>query len=130
MSWKNNILFVNFLQLLEIFNEIKTSATMLEHNNLENHESPPNLNTIVNYNGIGNVEAPRGTLVHHYHVNKSKIVDKVKLYIPTEINFPLLNESIKEYAQKLYEKEDIATLNRKVQRMVRAFDPCIACATH
>lgn len=130
MRWKNNILFVNFLQLLEIFNEIKTSAAMLEHNNLENHESLPNLNTIANYNGIGNVEAPRGTLVHHYHVNKSNIVDKVKLYIPTEINFPLLNESIKEYAQKLYEKEDIATLNRKVQRMVRAFDPCIACATH
>ena len=130
MRWKNNILFVNFLQLLEIFNEIKTSADMLEHNDLDNHESLPNLNNIVNYNGIGNVEAPRGTLVHHYHVNKSKIVDKVKLYIPTEINFPLLNDSIKEYAQKLYQKEDIATLNIKVQRMVRAFDPCIACATH
>ncbi len=130
MRWKNNILFVNFLQLLEIFNEIKISADMLEHDSLDNHIPLPKLNTIANYNGIGNVEAPRGTLVHHYHINKSNIVDKVKLYIPTEINFPILNESIKEYAQKLYEKEDITSLNRKVQRMVRAFDPCIACATH
>ena len=130
MRWKNNILFVHFLQLLEIYHEIKNSIDMLEHHNLESQVSLPELNKIMNYNGIGNVEAPRGMLIHHYHLNRSKIVDSVRLYIPTEINFPLLNLSIKNYAQKLYEKEDIATLNRKVQRMLRSFDPCIACATH
>jgi coenzyme F420-reducing hydrogenase alpha subunit len=128
--WKKNILFFNFIQLLEIYNEINNSIDMLENHNLDNQEILPNLNKIVKQNGIGNVEAPRGTLVHHYHLNKSNVVDNVKLYIPTEINFPFLNESIKKYAQKLYEKEDIQSVNKKIQRMVRAFDPCIACATH
>jgi len=130
MRWKKNILFVHFLQLLEIFYEIKSAIDMLEHHNLENQESLPTLNKILKRDGFGSVEAPRGTLVHHYHLNESNIIDSVKLFIPTEINFPLLNESIKNYAQKLYEKEDITSLNRKVQCMVRAFDPCIACATH
>lgn len=130
MRWKKNILFVYFLQLLEINYEIKNSLDMLEHHGLENQKSLPKLNKIVNDNGIGNVEAPRGILLHHYHLNKSNHVDSVKLISPTEINFPLLNESIKKYAQKLYKKEDITNLNRKVQCLVRTFDPCIACATH
>ena len=130
MKWKKNILFVHFLQLLEIYYEIKSTIDMLEHHNLESKEVLPILNKIVNRSGIGSVEAPRGTLVHHYHLNQSNLIDNVKLYIPTEINFPLLNETIKKYAQKLYQKEDIPSLNRKVQVMIRAFDPCIACATH
>ena len=130
MRWKKNILFVHFQQLLEIFYEIKSAIDMLEHHNLQNQELLPTLNTIVKHDGIGSVEAPRGTLVHHYHLNESNIIDNVKLYIPTEINFPLLNQSIKKYAQKLYEKEDLSSLNGKIQCMIRAFDPCIACTTH
>ena len=129
-SWNNNLLFMNFLQLLEVNDEIKKSIEILENHNLDNKESFPSLSSIVNHNGIGIIEAPRGSLIHHYHLNKSNVVDQVKLFIATEINFPLLNASIKNYAQNLYEKEDLESVNRKVQMMIRAFDPCISCATH
>jgi len=129
-SWNNNILFMNFLQLLEIYDEIQNSIEIFENHDLDNKESLPSLSSIINHNGVGIVEAPRGSLIHHYHINKSNVVDQVKLFIATEINFPLLNEYIKNYAQKLYEKEDLESVNRKVQMLIRAFDPCISCATH
>jgi len=129
-NWKNNILFMNFLQLLEIFNEINSVLELLDHNDLNTKEILPSLNNIKNSDGIGIVEAPRGTLIHHYHLNKSNIVDQVKLFIATEINIPLLNQCLKEYAQSLYQKEDIESVSRKIQVLIRAFDPCISCATH
>lgn len=129
-EWKESILFMNFLQLLEISKEIHKSLDILNKHSLENKESLPSLNSIINQEGFGMVEAPRGTLIHHYHLNKSNIVDSVKLFIATEINFPLLNEKIKNYAQELYKKEDLESVNRKVQILIRAFDPCISCATH
>ncbi|MFX1413207.1 MAG: nickel-dependent hydrogenase large subunit [Promethearchaeota archaeon] len=129
-NWKENLLLMNILQLLEISNEIKGSLEILNKHSLEIKEPLPSLNSTLNQEGIGMVEAPRGTLIHHYHLNKSKVIDNVKLFIATEINFPLLNEKIKNYAQELYKKEDLESLNRKVQIMIRAFDPCISCATH
>ncbi|MFX1497179.1 MAG: nickel-dependent hydrogenase large subunit [Promethearchaeota archaeon] len=129
-EWKENILFMNILQLVEVFKEVNNSIEILNKHSLENKDTLPSLNTIINQEGFGIVEAPRGTLIHHYHLNKSKIIDCVKLFIATEINFPLLNEKIKNYAQELYKKEDLESVNRKVQILIRAFDPCISCATH
>jgi len=63
-------------------------------------------------------------------LNKAKIVDQVKLFIATEINLPILNKMTTEYAKKLYEKEDIDSVKEKIQIMIRAFDPCISCASH
>jgi len=76
------------------------------------------------------VEAPRGTLIHHYRINKRNIIEEAKLFIATEINIPLINEMISNYARKLYEKEDIHSVKKKIQKIIRAFDPCISCATH
>ncbi|MFX0031831.1 MAG: nickel-dependent hydrogenase large subunit [Candidatus Hodarchaeota archaeon] len=129
-NWRESILFMNVLQLIEIFKEIEASLEILNQHSLENKEPLPSLNSIVHQNGVGMVEAPRGTLIHHYHMNKSNNIDYVKLFIATEINFPLLNEKIKNYAQELYKKEDLESVNRKVQILIRAFDPCISCATH
>ena len=129
-KWKSNLLFLNFLQLIEIYYEIQKSVEILDTTSLKSKTILKQLNSIKKSNGIGVIEAPRGILMHHYHLNKAKIVDQVKLFIATEINLPILNKMITEYAKKLYEKEDIDSVKEKVQTMIRAFDPCISCASH
>jgi F420-non-reducing hydrogenase large subunit len=129
-KWRNNLLFLNFLQLIESYYEIQKSVEILNTIPLKSKTKLTRLNSIKKSNGIGVIEAPRGVLMHHYHLNKAKIVDQVKLFIATEINLPILNKMITEYAKKLYEKEDIDSVKEKVQIMIRAFDPCLSCASH
>ncbi len=129
-KWRNNILFANFLRLLEMFVESQNSLKILKDPILKSTIPLPNFNSIISREGIGVVEAPRGTLIHHYRINKRNIIEEAKLFIATEINIPLINEMISNYARKLYEKEDIHSVKKKIQKIIRAFDPCISCATH
>ena len=118
-KWKSNLLFLNFLQLIESYYEIQKSVEILNTTSLKSKTKLKQLKSIKKSNGIGVIEAPRGILMHHYHLNKAKIVDQVKLFIATEINLPILNKMITEYAQKLYEKENINSIKEKIQIMIR-----------
>ncbi len=129
-QWHNNLLFTNFLRLTEMYVESHQILEILDDPTLDTKEILPVFNSKKNHEGIGVVEAPRGTLMHHYYVNDTDSITKVKLFIATEINIPLINEMITNYAQKLYEKNDINTVKEEIQMMIRAFDPCISCATH
>jgi len=82
--------------------------------------------------GVGIVEAPRGTLIHHYQTDKNGIVTKVNLIVATAHNYPAMNMSIKKAAQGLIKKGTAASegLLNMVEMAFRAYDPCMACATH
>ena len=129
-TWYKNILFTNFIRLLEMYAETFKALELLNEPLINKKENLLSLNSIKYKDGIGVVEAPRGTLMHHYHLNKENTIDQIKLFIATEMNIPLINYMITRYAQKLYEKTDIDTIKKKIQLMIRAFDPCISCATH
>jgi coenzyme F420-reducing hydrogenase alpha subunit len=128
--WKNNLLFMNFLQLVEILLEILQNSETLDDDFIHSKWSVISLKNIKNRDGIGVLEAPRGLLLHHYHIDKYQRIDSVKLFIATEINLPIINEMIGKYAQELLLKYDINTVKNKVQQMLRAFDPCISCLSH
>ena len=128
--WHNNLLFTNFLRLIEMYVESHQILEILDDPNLDNKEILPVLNSIKSNEGIGVIEAPRGTLMHHYYINDDNTIKQAKLFIATEINIPLINEMITNYAQELYKKYDINTIKEEIQLMIRAFDPCISCATH
>jgi F420-non-reducing hydrogenase large subunit len=95
----------------------------------------PNVRTIPTATpdeGVGVVEAPRGTLYHHYKTDKNGIVEKVNLIVATVQNNPAMNMSVKKAAQKLITAGKAATegLLNMVEMAFRAYDPCLACATH
>lgn len=81
--------------------------------------------------GVGCVEAPRGTLFHHYWTDEEGIVTKLNLIVATGQNNAAICMSIKKAAQKLIKGGEV---NDKLLNMVemafRAYDPCLACATH
>jgi F420-non-reducing hydrogenase large subunit len=82
--------------------------------------------------GVGVVEAPRGVLIHHYKTDEKGIVQKVNLIVATAHNYPAMNMSIKKAAQALIKKGQAASegLLNMVEMAFRAYDPCMACATH
>lgn len=131
-EWKNSVLFANVLRLVEMYVETKQALVMLEDPVLNARVPLPSLSSVKKKIGIGVVEAPRGTLMHQYRTNgKDEIVEDVKLFIATEFNLPIINKMITKYAQGLYEKTgDTDLIKKKVQLIIRAFDPCISCATH
>jgi F420-non-reducing hydrogenase large subunit len=82
--------------------------------------------------GIGVIEAPRGVLIHHYQTDDKGIVQKVNLIVATAHNYPAMNMSIKKAAQGLIKKGKVVSegLLNMVEMAFRAYDPCMACATH
>jgi F420-non-reducing hydrogenase large subunit len=82
--------------------------------------------------GVGIVEAPRGVLIHHYKTDEKGIVQKVNLIVATAHNYPAMNMSVKKAAQGLITKGKAASegLLNMVEMAFRAYDPCMACATH
>lgn len=81
--------------------------------------------------GMGVVEAARGTLIHHYKLNKQGLIDKANLIVATTNNAGAITMSVRDAAKGLISngKVDDGILN-KVEMAFRAYDPCFACATH
>jgi F420-non-reducing hydrogenase large subunit len=81
--------------------------------------------------GVGCVEAPRGTLFHHYWADKEGMTTKMNLVVATVQNNGPMCMSIKKAAQELIKnwKVEEGLLNM-VEMAFRAYDPCLACATH
>jgi NAD-reducing hydrogenase large subunit len=81
--------------------------------------------------GTGVVEAPRGTLFHHYEIDENSIVTKASLIVSTTNNNQAMNESIRKVANQHLDGNRLneALLNQ-VEVAIRAYDPCLSCATH
>ena len=83
------------------------------------------------HQGIGVVEAPRGTLIHHYQTDENGIMEKANLIVATQNNAARIAMSIEKAAKLLISGSNIpeGVLN-KVEMAFRAYDPCNGCATH
>jgi NAD-reducing hydrogenase large subunit len=81
--------------------------------------------------GIGVIEAPRGTLFHHYRMNEDGLIEKANLIVSTTNNNQAMNESIRQVAERYLDgKELTEPLLNQIEVAVRAYDPCLSCATH
>ncbi len=82
--------------------------------------------------GVGIVEAPRGLLTHHYQTDERGVLTKVNLIVGTTNNNAAISLSIKKAAQALIGggREITQGLLDRIEMAFRAYDPCLACATH
>jgi len=81
--------------------------------------------------GVGIVEAARGTLIHHYILDEDALAKKVNLIVATTNNSAAINLSIRDAAKGLIKNGVVnEELLNKVEMAFRAYDPCMACATH
>ena len=81
--------------------------------------------------GIGVVEAPRGTLFHEYHVDEHGLLTAVNLLVATGQNNLAMNRTVLQIARATVRGGELpeGALNR-IEHGIRAFDPCLSCATH
>jgi len=81
--------------------------------------------------GIGVIEAPRGTLFHHYKVNENGTIKKANLIVSTTSNNQAMNESVRSVANEYLDGNEITEgLLNHLEVAIRAYDPCLSCATH
>ena len=82
--------------------------------------------------GIGIIEAPRGTLMHHYQVDDKGKITKCNLIVSTTHNNEAMNRAVRWVAKnQLKEEKNISEhMLNQVEMAIRAYDPCLSCATH
>ncbi|MBK8702593.1 MAG: Ni/Fe hydrogenase subunit alpha [Saprospiraceae bacterium] len=82
--------------------------------------------------GIGVVEAPRGTLIHHYEANERGKLTRCNLIVSTTHNNEAMNRAVREVARQSMGGHPTITdaMLNQVEVAIRAYDPCLSCATH
>jgi len=81
--------------------------------------------------GIGVIEAPRGTLFHHYCINEDDIVTQANLIVSTTNNNQAMNEAVRAVAARYLDGKELTEgLLNHLEVAIRAYDPCLSCATH
>lgn len=81
--------------------------------------------------GVGVIEAPRGTLIHHYQVGDDDLVTMANLIVSTTHNNQAMNTAVRQVARQYLNGQTITEgLLNHIEVAIRAFDPCLSCATH
>ena len=81
--------------------------------------------------GVGIIEAPRGTLIHDYDVGEDDLVTRCNLIVSTTHNNQAMNEAVRQVARQYLDGQEITEgLLNRIEVAIRAYDPCLSCATH
>ena len=83
------------------------------------------------HSGVGVIEAPRGTLIHHYEVGDDDLVTMCNLIVSTTHNNQAMNEAVRSVAREYLDGKELTEgLLNHLEVAIRAYDPCLSCATH
>ena len=86
---------------------------------------------VVNRRGIGITEAPRGTLIHDYTVSESGMIERCNLIVATCQNNYAIDRGVEDMARRVVENGALTEgAANRIEMIIRAYDPCISCATH
>ena len=124
-------LAMHWARLVELLYSAERCLELARDNDITGKELRAQLGPIPG-EGVGIVEAQRGTLTHHYFTDNKGIVTKVNLIVGTTNNHAAISMSIKKAAKGLIKKGveiTDGTLNM-IEMAFRAYDPCFSCATH
>ncbi|MCC7355034.1 MAG: Ni/Fe hydrogenase subunit alpha, partial [Anaerolineae bacterium] len=125
-----NTLFYHYARLIEILFAVERVKVLLDDPDILSTET---LNTRKEYKGegVGIIEAPRGTLFHHYWANENGQLQRVNLIVATGHNNWAMSKAVDSVAKTYVKPGAIheGFLNR-IEAAVRAYDPCLSCSTH
>jgi NAD-reducing hydrogenase large subunit len=122
--------YYHYARLIEMLYALETIEALLNDRDIlsEHVRAEAGVNSL---EGVGVCEAPRGTLIHHYRVNRAGLITWVNLIIATGHNNLAINRGVLQVAQRFVDGNKLqeGMLNR-VEAVVRTFDPCLSCSTH
>ena len=81
--------------------------------------------------GVGMIEATRGILIHDYETDAAGFITRANLIVSTGQNNLSMDIGVRETAKAMIKGEDVSEgLKNQLEMIVRAYDPCLSCATH
>jgi NAD-reducing hydrogenase large subunit len=122
--------YYHHARLIEILAGVEKIERLLDDPDIlsEHHRARAEVNR---QEGIGCSEAPRGTLFHHYQVDRHGLLTKINLLIATGQNNLAMNQTVAQVARHYIKGPQIPEpLLNRVEAGIRAFDPCLSCSTH
>jgi len=124
----DNVFDTNLAQAIEMLNIVDNSLELLK---IEIKPEPLAKIIPKKATGIGVMEAPRGTLYYRLDLNEKGTVTFADLCIPTQQNIFHIENSIARYVEKLLKQNiDKKDIPFEIEKMIRAYDPCMSCAAH
>ena len=125
-----NTLYYHYARLIETMFAAERARILLEDPDILSNDIL-NTCTDVKEQGIGIIEAPRGTLIHHYWMKPTGQLTKVNLIVSTGHNNYAMSTAVDSVAKTYVKGPNITEgmLNR-VEAAIRAHDPCLSCSTH
>jgi NAD-reducing hydrogenase large subunit len=123
-------LLFHYARLIEAIYALERTREILEDPDVLSQDIITNSNVITG-EGVGCLEAPRGTLFHHYWTNELGQISKANLIVATGHNNYAMNKSVDMVAKRYVDGNNLTEgmLNR-VEAAIRAHDPCLSCSTH
>ena len=123
-------LYYHYARLIENLYAIERARQLLEEPDILSTEIRTTARPS-NREGVGVIEAPRGTLWHHYWVDEHGRLEKVNLIVATGNNNYAMSRAVEEVAMQYVHGEPVkeGALNR-IEAAIRAYDPCLSCSTH
>jgi len=122
--------YYHYARLIEALYALERAREILEDGDVLSRDVL-NPGPVTNEEGIGVIEAPRGTLFHHYWVDENGTVKKANLIVATGHNNWAMCQAVDNVARGYIQGHDIpeGVLNR-VEGAIRCYDPCLSCSTH
>ena len=122
-----NIFHNNLAQAIETLHSIDHSIELLESNEFKPEQAAPV--AIKEGQGVGLLEAPRGTLYYMLSIDKAGKVKYGRIIVPTQQNQISMEKSVVHVVENNIEKSK-KEIEYEIEKMIRAYDPCMSCASH
>jgi len=123
-------LHYHWARLIEVLHSAEMIRDLLKDPDLQNEDLVVKGEKL--HKGVGVIEAPRGTLFHHYEINDNDQITLANLIVSTTNNNEPMNKSVNLTAKSFMngQKEITEPMMNAVEVAIRAYDPCLSCATH
>ncbi|GAH43657.1 unnamed protein product [marine sediment metagenome] len=120
----------HWARLIEVLHSAEMMKELLNDSDLQNDNLETKGNKV--YEGVGMLEAPRGTLFHHYRINDQDLIEMANLIVSTTNNNTPMNKAVEMVAKEQMNGHAVITepMMNAVEVAIRAYDPCLSCATH
>jgi NAD-reducing hydrogenase large subunit len=123
----------HWARMVEMLHAMEVIAELLDDESLLGGElcAPLPAQRPARRRGVGVIEAPRGTLIHAYTIGDDDLITECNLIVSTTHNNRAMNESVRAVARDVFDGREISEgLLNHIEVAVRAYDPCLSCATH